>query len=48
VSIAESICAGQLNEAATFLETCQNAAITIGNSLEGKYGEGIEAVKVLE
>ncbi len=47
-TIAESIFAGKLNEATTFLETCQNAAITIGNSLEGKFGEGIEAVKALE
>lgn len=48
VNIADSICAGKLNEATAFLKTCQNAAITIGNSLEGRYGEGTEAVKTLE
>ena len=47
-NIAKSISSGKFDEAAKFLETCQNAALTIGNSLEGKYGEGTSAVKALE
>ena len=47
-NIADSINEGKFEDAAAFMETCQNAAVTIGNSLEGKYGEGTDAVKALE
>ena len=44
----EKICSGEMDQAARFLETCQNAAVTIGNALEGKYEECTEAVRALE
>ncbi len=47
-NIRERICSGKIDEAVRFLETCQNAAVTIGNALEGKYGEDTEAVHALE
>jgi hypothetical protein len=43
-----SILNQRTDEAANFLQTCQNAAITIGNAIEGKYGDGTEAVHALE
>lgn len=39
---------GDIAEASKYLETCQNAAVTIGTSIEGKYGEDTEAVHALE
>lgn len=47
-NISEKICSGEMDQAGRFLETCQNAAVTIGNALEGKYGECTEAVRALE
>ena len=47
-NISEKICIQEVEEAAKYLETCQNAAVTIGNAIEGKFGEGIEAVAALE
>ena len=47
-NIQENILSQNIDDAAKYLETCQNAAITIGNSLEGKYGEGTDAIQALE
>lgn len=46
--IQEEIFAENISEAAKYLETCQNAAVAIGTSIERKYGEGLEAVGALE
>ncbi len=37
-----------IEAAIPFLETCQKAAVAIGNIIEGKYGEGTGAVTALE
>ena len=47
-NIQEMINSQKPEEALKFLETCQNAAVTVGNSIEGRFGEGTEAVEALE
>lgn len=47
-NIREIIVNYGLEGAVPFLETCQSAAIAIGNIIDDKYGEGTGAVKALE
>lgn len=46
---AESIALNSgIENAIPFLQTCQNVAVAIGNSIEGKFGSGTETVIALE
>ncbi len=47
-SIRESVKSGNLQALGTLLSDCQEAAISVGNSIEQSEGEGTEAVKKLE
>ncbi len=46
--IMEIISSNGIDSAIPFLQTCQNAAITIGTALEGKFGDGNTAISCLE
>ena len=46
--IAMLVKAGDADNAASLLGGCQNIAVSLGEMLEGKYGDGTEAVRQLE